>query len=167
MLCQICKVNEATVQYTEIINSSLTEIHLCQKCAQSEGKTIGADFGLAGLFAAAQPQAEAPAVEGSEAAQECTCCGLSFGDVLSKGRLGCPECYRTFREKLTPLIEKVHGASVHIGKIPCEEDGSLRVRSKLMRYRSQLREAIEVENYEEAARLRDLICGIEREMVEG
>jgi protein-arginine kinase activator protein McsA len=39
------------------------------------------------------------------------------------------------------------------------------LRSELLRYRSQLRKAIEVENYEEAARLRDLIREVEKTMV--
>jgi protein arginine kinase activator len=167
MLCQICKVNEATVRYTEIISGGLTEIHLCQKCVQSEDKTIGADFGFAGLCAAAQPKVEAPSVAESDASQKCTCCGISFGDVMSKGRLGCAECYTTFKEQLAPLIEKVHGATQHMGKIPSEKDGLHQIRSKLMRCRGKLRKAIELENYEEAAQLRDLIREIEKKMVEG
>jgi protein arginine kinase activator len=84
---------------------------------------------------------------------------------MFQGRLGCADCYTAFREKLAPLIEKVHGASQHVGKIPSEKRGALSLRSELLRYRSQLRKAIEVENYEEAARLRDLIREVEKTMV--
>lgn len=167
MLCQICKLNEATVRYAEIISGGLTEIHLCQKCAQSEGKPIGADFGFAGLFAAAHPDVKVPGTAESDAAQECTCCGLSFGEAMSKGWLGCAECYTTFKDGLVPLIERVHGALQHVGKVPSETDSSLRVRGELLRCRSRLRKAVELENYEEAAQLRDQIREIEEGMVEG
>ena len=165
MLCQICKVNEATVRYTEIINNSVTEIHLCQNCAQFEDKTISEDFTLHGLFAVHE-QEGTPSVTDADAAQQCSSCGASFGDILSHGRLGCAEGYTMFGEKLATLIEKVHGASQHVGKIPRMKGKGLRARSELLRYRSQLRKAIEVENYEEAARLRDLIREIEQRVVQ-
>jgi len=165
MLCQICKVKEATVRYTEIINNSITEIHLCENCAQLEDKTISEDFALHGLLAA-HDQVEAPGVTEADAAQQCSSCGTSLGDILSHGRLGCAECYTMFGEKLATLIERVHGSSQHVGKIPRVNGDGLRARSELLRYRSQLRKAIEVENYEEAARLRDLIREIEQGMVE-
>ena len=167
MLCQICKVNEASVRYTEIVSGALTEIHLCRKCAESEGKAIGANFGFAGMFAAVHPKGKVPDTAEGDADQKCTCCGLSFAEVMSKGRLGCTECYTTFKDKLAPLIEKVHGSSQHVGKVPSETDGSARVRGLLLRHRSKLRKAIETENYEEAARLRDLIRQIEEGMVGG
>ena len=166
VLCQTCKVNEATVRYTEIINNSVTEIHLCQNCAQFEDKAIGGEFIFPGLLAAHEHVA-GPSVTEADAAQKCSACGCSLGDVMSEGRLGCVECYATFGEKLAPIIEKVHGASQHIGKIPSGKGEGLRVRSELLRYRSQLRRAIEVEDYEEAARLRDLIRDIEQKMAGG
>jgi protein arginine kinase activator len=167
MLCQVCKVNEATVRYAEIVSGGLTEIHLCQKCAESEGKSLGANFGFAGLFAAVHPDVKAPDAAESDAELKCTCCGVSFGEVMSKGRLGCAECYTAFKDKLQPLVERVHGASQHVGKAPSGTASSLQVRGKLLRYRSKLRKAIELEDYEEAAQLRDQIREIEEEMVEG
>ncbi len=165
MLCQICKVNEATVRYTEIINNSVTEVHLCQHCAQFGDKAAGDDFPLQSLFTV-HDQVETSAVTETEAAQECSSCGITFGDIVSHGRLGCAECYTVFADKIEPLIEKVHGATQHVGKIPKAKGEGFRARSELLRYRSQLRKAIESENYEEAARLRDLIRGIEQQMVE-
>jgi len=165
MLCQICKINEATVRYTEIINNSVTEVHLCDACAQFDSMTASEDFPLQGLLSMHEDQAEASVVTETEAAQECSSCGVTFGDIVSHGRLGCAECYTVFADKLEALIEKVHGASQHVGKIPSVKGEGYRARSELLRYRSQLRKAIESENYEEAARLRDLIREIEQRMV--
>jgi len=166
MLCQVCKVNEATVRYTEIVNNSVTEIHMCQKCAQLEDKVIGTDSPLPGMFAA-HDEADEPSVTEAEVAQKCSTCGHSLGDILAGGRVGCAECYTTFVGKLAPLIKKVHGASQHVGKVPSGKGEGLRVRTELLRYRSQLRSAIDVEDYEEAARLRDIIREIEQKMAAG
>lgn len=165
MLCQICKVNEAAVRYTEIINNSVTEIHLCQKCAHFDEKTPTGGFGFGGALGPVQETTGGTSVQPSDLEQKCGSCGHTLGDVMFQGRLGCADCYTAFREKLAPLIEKVHGASQHVGKIPSEKRGALSLRSELLRYRSQLRKAIEVENYEEAARLRDLIREVEKTMV--
>ena len=166
MLCQICKVNEATVRYTEIINNSVTEVHLCEKCAQFEDKAIGTEISFSEMFAAPDQPGEASVTE-ADAAQKCSSCGHSLGDILAGGRVGCAECYMTFAGKLAPLIKKVHGADQHVGKIPSGEGEGLRVRSELLRYRSRLHRAVEVEDYEEAARLRDIIREIERKMAAG
>jgi protein arginine kinase activator len=165
MLCQICKINEATVRYTEIINNKVTEVHLCQNCAQFGDKAASEEFPLQSLFAM-HDQAETSTGTEADSALECSSCGLTFGDFVSHGRLGCPECYTVFAEKLQTLIEKVHGASQHVGKVPRVKGETFRARSELLRYRTQLRKAIESENYEEAARLRDLIHGIEQQILE-
>ena len=164
MLCQVCKVNEATVRYTEIVNNSVTEIHVCQKCAQLEDKTVGAEAPFPGMLAATD-EADGPSVTEADLAAKCSSCGHSLADVMAAGRVGCAECYTTFQAKLAPLIEKVHVASQHVGKVPSAKGEGIRVRTELLRYRGKLREAIEVENYEEAARLRDLIHEIEQKMV--
>jgi protein arginine kinase activator len=166
MLCQVCKVNEATVRYTEIVNNGVTEIHLCEKCAQFEDKAIGSEPSFSGMFAAPDQGDEAGVTE-AEVAEKCSTCGHSLGDILAEGRVGCAECYTAFAGQLAPLIKKVHGASQHVGKVPSAEGEGLKVRTELLRYRGQLRNAIEVENYEEAARLRDLIRDIEQKMVGG
>lgn len=166
MLCQVCKVNDATVRYTEIVNNSVTEIHLCEKCAQFEDKTIGSEISFSGMFTAPD-QADEAGVTEADVTEKCSSCGHSLGDIMAEGRVGCAECYTTFGGKLAPLIKKVHGASQHVGKVPSAKGEGLKLRTELLRYRGQLRDAIEVENYEEAARLRDLIRDIEQKMVSG
>lgn len=166
MLCQVCKVNDATVRYTEIVNNSVTEIHLCEKCAQFEDKTIGSEISFSGMFTAPD-QADEAGVTEADVAEKCSSCGHTLGDIMAGGRVGCAECYTTFASQLAPLIKKVHGAVQHVGKVPTAKGEGLKLRTELLRYRGRLRDAIEVENYEEAARLRDLIRDIEQKMVGG
>ncbi len=54
-------------------------------------------------------------------------------------------------------MQRIHRATRHVGKIPPHASRNAAVQAELMELRHKLREAIEVEAYEEAARLRDLI----------
>ena len=37
MLCQICGKNPATVHFTEIHDNKMSEIHVCDRCAEEKG----------------------------------------------------------------------------------------------------------------------------------
>ena len=71
--------------------------------------------------------------------------------------LGCAGCYQAFKSELTPLIARVQGRSQHAGRRPPvspEEEERLRQAEAL---RAQMEAAVAVENFEEAARLRDAL----------
>src|SRR5688572_1513632 len=95
-------------------------------------------------------------------APRCPSCGISFAEFREKGRLGCPNDYEFFEEHLTPLLEKIHGATEHRGRLP---QGSLDAAGKrndlLLRLRRDLLQAVKGEQYEAAARLRDEIRRVE------
>ncbi len=79
-----------------------------------------------------------------------------------KGQLGCPHDYEVFRSLLTPLIERTHeGATHHVGKVPTTADATVQKQTGLLKLRRELQEAVEQENYERAARLRDEISILE------
>ena len=87
---------------------------------------------------------------------------MTFREFRLKGQLGCPHDYDVFRSLLTPLIERAHaGASHHVGKVPDTADATVRKQTGLLRLRRELEEAIEQENYEQAARLRDQLRSLE------
>ena len=81
----------------------------------------------------------------------CPDCGIKYMEFRAGGRLGCPQDYRVFSRGLLPVLQRVHGATRHVGKSARQRPGAI----NRLRLRSQLREAILHENYEEAARIRD------------
>ncbi len=81
----------------------------------------------------------------------CPDCGLKFMEFRSRGRLGCPNDYDVFARGLSPLIQRTHGATRHVGKVARRQPGA----SRRLRLRTRLREAIAREDYEQAARIRD------------
>ena len=158
MQCERCKKNVATVHLTEIVKSQKTEKHLCEQCAKDEGYTIKTHVSLQDLltaFISAHGEAE------DMAGTTCPDCGMTYVDFRSEGRLGCPNDYEIFREALDPLLEKVHGRVEHMGKLPSRAGESQRKQRELMALRRKLRLAVDQENYEEAAKLRDQIKKME------
>jgi len=93
---------------------------------------------------------------------KCANCGLTYADFKKIGRLGCSECYDTFKKYLGPLLKKIHGSILHFGKSPFKVARVLDEREDLQALRNQLQKAIETEEFEEAARIRDKIKELEK-----
>ncbi|MFC1645599.1 UvrB/UvrC motif-containing protein [Candidatus Omnitrophota bacterium] len=168
MLCDICSKNQATVHLTEIVDEQMTELHLCEECAKQKSVQMEQQFGLSDLLGGLVDFGKS--VEGKELSKiKCPSCNLSYDDFKKIGRLGCSDCYSAFLRYLTPLLKRIHGSSVHTGKTP---QGTARVKvdrrpepkktkSDLQDLKIKLLESIKLENFEEAAKLRDEIKAIE------
>jgi len=160
MICQRCKKRQATVHLTEIVKDEKREKHLCEKCAAQEGLTVKAQVPINELLTSF--------VLEQLGAQElgkltCSSCGMTFLEFRNSGLLGCPGDYDAFAKALVPLLERTHeGASQHVGKVPARGEASQKKQHELMGLRRELSEAIEQENYETAAALRDKIKALEQ-----
>ncbi|NOX96815.1 MAG: hypothetical protein GXO98_01875 [Nitrospirae bacterium] len=162
MLCEICNKKEATVHYTEIISDEMTEMHLCEDCAREKGAMIKPHFPLADLLAGLT-DFKVPLTVKEGKSEKCPHCGLSYADFRKIGRLGCGQCYYTFRDGLSSLLKRVHGSCEHVGKVPALAGGEVaKVNYTLKELRKRLQQAIQREAFEEAARLRDQIRGMEK-----
>ena len=102
-----------------------------------------------------------PAVEKS-VPSKCTDCGMDYNQFRKTGLLGCRECYRHFGGELDPVLRRIQGSTVHTGKEP-KRCGSALVREKQIdELKAELKKAIEVEAFEQAAELRDRIKELEQ-----
>ena len=165
MLCDICAKNQATVHLTEIVDDQMNELHLCEGCAHQKSAQMESQFGLGDLFAGLA-EFDKPIIEKGEEgwalALKCPNCGLSYADFKKIGRLGCGECYSAFRKYLGPLLKKIHGSNLHFGKFPLKVTKSLKEKIDLSGLRQKLQKAIEQEDFEEAANIRDQIKDLEK-----
>ena len=164
MVCDLCGKNQATVHLTEIIDDQMTELHLCEECARQKSVQMEQQFGLADLLAGLAEFA-GKAAEEKEAVEKTKCsnCELTYDDFKKVGRLGCSECYTSFRKYLLPLLKKIHGSSRHLGKLPKVKAATAKKVSELDELRRRLQIAIEREEFEEAANIRDQIKELEKE----
>ncbi|MFA5100787.1 MAG: UvrB/UvrC motif-containing protein [Candidatus Omnitrophota bacterium] len=159
MVCDICHKNSATVHLTEIVSGKVAEMHICQTCAKSKATELKeqlsiSDF-LGGLVNIDDVEKEI------ETSLKCPLCGLTYNDFRKKGRLGCAQCYTTFRQQLMPLLKKIHGSTQHIGKSPVPANAKTPLETELKELRVRLERAVQLEEYEDAARLRDSIKTLE------
>jgi len=165
MVCDNCKERDAVVHLTQIVDNAVTQIRLCEKCAAERGveTTVTAPkHPLADLLQAVQGQ---PAGRPADAAR-CTFCSATLKDFRASGRLGCARCYNSFEGSLRELLRRVHGNARHVGKryeAPHmgEVVGGGENLSILGELRERLRRAVESEQFELAADLRDRIRVLE------
>jgi protein arginine kinase activator len=158
--CGVCGA-PATVHLTDIVNKKKRQTHLCEQCARDQD-LISDDptpqLNLQPLLQLIMGQmagdGEAPVTPTGELT--CDECGLKYAQFKAHGRLGCPNDYDAFRETLDPLLERIHRALTHVGKVPAARRA--RVGSGTVRdLKRRLAEAVAAERYEEAAQLRDAI----------
>lgn len=161
MLCEKCGKNPATTYLKRTVNGKTTEQHLCAACAAKQGwGSVWNDFGLdinsfwGNLFAE-------PATRALADTLRCECCGRSFTEISKSGKVGCPACYATFYDRLLPMIQRLHGKTRHVGKIPAAGGEELRREQELEALRKQLAEAVENQEFETCASLRDRIRELE------
>ena len=161
MLCDICGKKEATVHLTEIINEQVTKLHLCEECAKEKGAEMEEHFGLSDLLAGLSDMGPMPETEVVEAVK-CPNCGFTYKNFSKIGRIGCGECYEAFKKQLAPLLKRIHGADRHVGKIPLRAGKTAKDTKTLQELKMKLEKAIQTEEFEEAARLRDMIREMEK-----
>ncbi len=156
MLCCICKEKPATVHYTKIDGDKMQKVDLCEDCAKSKGVNDPTSFALADLLLGLGASQEVEQASGG-AQVKCPRCGFTQADFKKSGRLGCPECYQTFAEGLEGLLKTMHKGTRHIGKIPEALRQSRDLSDRLQTLQRKLAKAIEEEDFEQAAALRDEI----------
>ena len=167
MICQTCQKNVASVHVTEVADSAhvgpdqpaFEERHLCEFCVQTMDlphmpvmkKTVKDIWKLL--------QISQDKLRRSEVS--CGNCGLSLDEFRKKGRLGCASCYEVFGPHIGELLERVHGARKHVGRLPGTSEGQLERIHQLSQLRQRLDAAIRDEAYENAAQLRDELKALE------
>ncbi len=168
MLCQICNKNAATVHVTEISaqaqeggeENQVEQRHICERCAQHlklPSAPVAANKSMA-VWKLLKESARRAREEGG---LTCPDCGMTLAEFRSKGRLGCPRDYAVFEAHLKPLLLRVHNATTHKGRLPGMDESQLARQRQLTELRAQLEVAVKAEAYENAARLRDAIQGLE------
>lgn len=157
MLCDKCKKNEATINFTQVSNDKKIEYHLCEGCAEKLGfknPLKAVPFPL-GDFLSSMVDKDFKEKTGALVQVSCPQCGLTFAEFSKIGKFGCGKCYRAFKTQLDDLLRKIHGSNRHVGNLPY---GSTEVMESIRKERDlhdRLREAIKNEEFEKAAEIRD------------
>ncbi len=170
MLCEKCKKNFATVHYRYNDNGNVTEIHLCSECAKSEeflfDSGFSADKNIFGEYPGKTIMSSLFNYAGSgkykvQNIKICPGCGLTENELKANGKLGCEKCYSVFLDMIGVMLEKMHMSSEYKGKIPEKADRIASIGNKIEKLKEEMQNAVERQEYEEAAKIRDAIKSLE------
>lgn len=165
MRCDACGGENPVVHLTEVVEDEPKTLHLCAACAEERGVDSPAtpdNLLLAGVLAQMELASKGKSgglVGGAGSTPPpCGFCGLTFATFRETGRLGCPHCWTSFERQLRPLLQRVQGATQHVGKVYLPPDPSASEREKRLEgLRKKLDRAVALEDFERAAELRDAI----------
>ena len=169
MLCERCKKNTANTHLKSIVNGKLSEYNLCSSCAAELGYgSLLPNFSFNDILGGFIGSENNPSYE-----KKCPVCGSTFDDISKHGQVGCMNCYEVFFDRLLPMIQRIHGTSIHKGKIPGKKTLAVVPQSETKLTQPELsaveqkklllKNAIEEQRFEDAAKLRDEIKELEKD----
>jgi protein arginine kinase activator len=148
------------VHLTQVENNEMRVLHLCEECAAERGvelETTKANAPLADFLA----QIGKGVAEGPTTGR-CPSCGMTATHLRQTGRLGCAVCYTHYDEHLRSLLRRLHGGTKHVGKIVLPSDPAESERTaRILSLRRSLQKAVDAEDFEFAASLRDQLRQME------
>ncbi len=162
-ICLNCAINQGLlpshgpVELKHLLQSDVTEI--LAKSEQVSAESVDESFENLFLF---EPSGSGKEEADPAAVVRCPGCQTSFEDVRNTARFGCHQCYTTFEKEAGQLLSKLHGTDEHVGSRPHNLEMLRRRREELDQLKQLLDAQVLIENYEEAAKLRDRIATLEK-----
>lgn len=183
MLCEKCRIREANIKYTEIINGMKKEHNLCSQCAKEMdfgpySAILEGEFPLSMLLSSLLGLSDSDAAARQQKTEEVICptCGTTYEEFIKNSRFGCADCYHVFDLLIGEKIKKLQDNASHTGKQPKMRAGKppeAAVSSKgemqftkeeqIRQLERRLKSALEAEDYEQAAVCRDQIRALKEE----
>lgn len=163
MKCEKCKKNEATTHIKKVVNGEYTEYNLCSECAHAMGYDNVFDFEMPDMFGGLLQSFFTGALPARSGASRCPACSSSYGDITDSGKVGCAKCYEAFYSELLPSIKRIHGNTTHCGKVPASAEKRASAKKpkspkdEIEDLKQQLQNAVQRQDFELAAKLRDTI----------
>ncbi|MFW6457121.1 MAG: UvrB/UvrC motif-containing protein [Planctomycetota bacterium] len=158
-LCDECGKNRATVHVTVLTGLTPVQKHLCEECYYDNDSepTLSASDIFTQLIGALAPE-----LQKTEETQ-CPECGMNYLEFRQNLIFGCPEDYAVFSAPLEELLESIHGASRHVGRVPLGRAQRRAGGSRVELLKRKMEEAVRQEDFETAVCIRDEITRLERD----
>lgn len=166
MLCNKCNLRIGKIEIQRNEDGNMVNYILCDECAKTfedyEFETSFSDNDL--LTSLIESVQRSPLQVSYILTTTCSGCGMTYGSYRKTGRVGCSSCYESFHEKLIPLIQELHGASVHVGLSPKNYSNYEQVKRQILALKTRLKEAVAKEEFERAVAIRDEIAALEESL---
>jgi protein arginine kinase activator len=179
MICDNCRKSEASIHLIQLNNSGeVKKFDLCKDCVKelsflSDEEIDGKEFKNSANILAIDLGffSENESFDlfnnlnyGNKENRRCQFCNISLSAIKRIGRVGCPRCYEEFKEELNPLIKLIQSGVEHKGKVPLNCNKRLKIEKKIKDLKFMLEDQIIIENFEEAAKLRDKISSLQKKL---
>ncbi len=175
MKCDFCNNNEATIYLIKIQGKMVERINICDECTKKFSFLSYKNFydDLAEILykffdtGGKTISNRVKKIWGNlnyRRNLKCSNCGIDLKTIKKTGLVGCSNCYREFRDVLLPLIKNVQGSLENKGKIPVNTSSKIRVEKSIRSLKNKLQNEIIIENFEEAAKIRDKIKKLEKDI---
>lgn len=175
MLCQKCHKKTASVFISSIINGQETRIYLCDDCAKDYPllnfnyqapfsiKDVMDKFKIDEDNSTDQEKENSLAIDNNYEENDITCpnCYSTYNEYRQTGKLGCSRCYEVFEKHIKPILKNIYGYEEYIGKTPKKDDSLIHISKEIRILKEDLNMAVEKEEYEKAADIRDKIKDLE------
>jgi protein arginine kinase activator len=146
--CSKCGTTVKLIRTITVIGGRKTVVFLCESCL--EKVTIEEQLGN-GRTKLTENELR------SDSDLFCVKCQRSWSDFLSEGYLGCENCFRVFESLIEEILVAIHGTSENL---ETRKTGG----ETLARLSIKLKEAVAKEDFEMAARLRDQIVSMKKDI---
>ncbi len=178
MLCDFCKKNIATIHLIRVQNDEVEKLNICSECAKNFSFLSEDDFlrDLSDILyrifkynpgkgpgSGARIKMKKLDAGGNRA---CPFCGTDLKTIKKMGMVGCAHCYSEFKGVLTPIIKDMHKELEYRGRVPQNSSRWIKLEKSINELRHRLKNEIFIENFEEAARIRDKIKQLEKNIYE-
>jgi protein arginine kinase activator len=160
-LCDLCGKGDGTMKVSQLDkDGKVTEMSICAECARQRGFTEVEKLKANNAEIITELKTR---IDEGDSKLVCPSCGLSYAEFKRQGRLGCAECYVSFHDQLVPLVRRIHDAVQHVGRTASGGRKQAQIKMNVQKLREALSGAIQDEDYEKAAALRDQLKRTEDE----
>ena len=166
MMCQLCGKRPANVCINIDINGNKSQRFICDKCADErkikENPSGAAILALVNDIRAANLSRQQSEGEKSEQIERtCKSCGMTYKEFAKTYMLGCEDCYESFEDIIKPLVESITKPSAVSAQSEKPQNDDVPDRNQILKLKLLLKQCIEREDYENAAKFRDKIAELE------
>ena len=147
MLCDDCRNKPASIFFKEVLPDKTVELHLCDECASKRGLLVTKKLSHQEILQKLLRQKSA-----QDEKIICPNCYMSLAEFKRVGRFGCNQCITTFDDHIKHLIKQIHQSDRHIGR---KSSSGTKKGFEIYKLREDLKNALDSEAYEDAAKIRD------------
>lgn len=163
MKCDRCNEKPAVIRITQTVNGKTEDLHICRDCsnklqaeyAKHSWAKLFQDNLFGGWLGGTGGIPSFGAEDDSVEQMRCTECGTSYDDFRRTGLFGCASCYRSFNENLDKMFLRVQGGTRHTGRPAIGAEQEALILNRINDLREQQKQAVDNEDYELAASIRD------------